>query len=1376
MTEREIFIAALHQPDAAQRAAFLDRACGTDQAQRDRVEELLSEQEQLGSFLEQPADGPRETGAFTPAQADGAGRGSPDPAVPTEEVGTVIGPYKLVQTIGEGGMGTVYLAQQTAPVKRLVALKLIKPDMDSRQVIARFEAERQALALMEHPNIARVLDAGTTTSGRPYFVMELVKGVPITKYCDEHRLTPKQRLELFVPICQAIQHAHQKGIIHRDIKPSNVLVALYDSKPVPKVIDFGIAKAAGQQLTERTLVTGFGAIVGTLEYMSPEQAVRNQLDIDTRSDIYSLGVLLYELLTGTTPLERKRLKDAAILEVLRIIREEEPPRPSTRLSTADELPSLAANRGLEPKKLSGLVRGELDWVVMKCLEKDRGRRYETASGLARDIERYLADEPVQACPPSAAYRLRKFARRHKVLLTAASVVAVTLLVAAAAVTWKWREAERAREHEQTAKGRAEESRDEAKRAEKKAKKAEKKAKKEKDRALQDERTARLREAEALIGEARGTRLSRRPGQRFEALAAVQKAAAIGRELGQPAAWFDGLRTEAIAALCLPDLAVAREWPLDMTRATAFTVADNFERYAWADMDGNVSVRRLADHAELYHLPGVGALDFSETLRFSPNGRFLVQHFRTTGGWRNRLWKLDGAEPKVVLSAADGAWDFSPDSRQVAVPHVKDREIRIHATETGRELRRFRFQKDIGWRLRWNPWRPLLAVINGTALRTINVKTGAVVAEAAVPGGSNWLDWHPEGRLLAVATNDRKICLWDTVTRKLVLPPFEGHKSQGIVVGFNRAGDRLLSTDWNQVWRLWDTRNGQLLLTVPAGGDCLRFSAGDRLVAADWSLGTKVRLYRFLSGSEFRTVVHRAGTSTGEFPGELTRGSAILDAEGRLLAYSTRKGIALVDVARCEDVALLPLPDNVPLRFEPKGEALWTYGGSGLLRWPLGADPANKERRRVGPPQKMANHMTHAVYWGSSLDVHVVAIPNLSQGALLWHRTANHTITLAPQEGVRHCAVSPDGRWVATGSHGSLRDGVGVKVWNAQSGQHVANLPVPGGSLRFSPDGKWLLTSPCGARIWRIGTWHEGPALGGPSSWSFGTFSPDSKLLALSDVPGVVRLLRTATGKEVARLTAPEQTSLVPQCFTPDGSQLITAGHVSEALHIFDLRAIRKQLQALKLDWGAPPFPPAKKDPPPLEVTVDLGMFDPAVRALFAQADFLRRKGELAGALAAIQKAHALAPDDAELNHWLAWSLAICPDPKLRDAKRAVALTRKLVAAAPTNAWYWRTLGLAHHYAGDDKAAVKALNRSLELRRSGEPFDVAFDYFPLAAAHHRLGNEEARKWYDRGVAWMAAHQQPYVAEMALLRAEAESLLGIKKPLSRSPEKTAPEKKE
>jgi eukaryotic-like serine/threonine-protein kinase len=421
-----VFSAALGLIDPEQRAAYLNRACSGEPSLRVAVERLLAAHADLGGFLE-----PVGATSDWPTSAEHtAGPGRDD--VP----GTVLaGRYELLEAIGEGGMGSVWMAQQIEPVRRIVAVKLIKPGMGSRGVLGRFEAERQSLALMSHANIAQVFDGGETPDGRPFFAMELVAGIPITRFCDQRKLTISERLELFVSVCRAIQHAHQKGVIHRDIKPSNVLVALQDGCAVPKVIDFGIAKAAGQTLTEATQITEFGAVVGTPEYMSPEQATLSNLDVDTRSDVYSLGVLLYELLAGSTPIARNERERGGLLEVLKAVREEEPPRPSQKLCTAAALPSLAVARGTEPRKLAASVSGELDWIVMRALEKDRVRRYETAGDLAADVGRYLAGEAVQAAPPSPIYRMRKHLRRHGGLALAAGLVLLALVAGTVGTSW-----------------------------------------------------------------------------------------------------------------------------------------------------------------------------------------------------------------------------------------------------------------------------------------------------------------------------------------------------------------------------------------------------------------------------------------------------------------------------------------------------------------------------------------------------------------------------------------------------------------------------------------------------------------------------------------------------------------------------------------------------------------------------------------------------------------------------------------------------------------------------------------------------------------------------------------------------------------------------
>ena len=421
----EIFFKALEKSTAPERVKYLDVACAGQPELRAKVEKLLAAHPRVGTFLEMDArlSATRMYEANEPSAIEGT---------------VVAGKYKLLQQIGEGGMGSVWMADQTEPVKRRVAVKLIRVERGNpKMILSRFEAERQAIALMDHPHIAKLLDAGTTDVGQPYFVMELVKGIPLTEYCDVHKLSIPERLALFQQVCSAVQHAHQKGIIHRDLKPTNILVESHDGKPVPKVIDFGLAKAtSGLQLTEHTLFTAFGNVMGTPLYMAPEQAAFNAVDVDTRADVYSLGVILYELLTGTTPITRETVKKAALDEMLKLIREQEAPKPSSRLSTAGSKPNIAANRNIDPAKLSKLLRGDLDWVVLKALEKDRKRRYETANGLAADIQRHLSNEPVVARSPSAAYRLQKTWQRNKLAFAAGAAIAASLVIGIAASVWQ----------------------------------------------------------------------------------------------------------------------------------------------------------------------------------------------------------------------------------------------------------------------------------------------------------------------------------------------------------------------------------------------------------------------------------------------------------------------------------------------------------------------------------------------------------------------------------------------------------------------------------------------------------------------------------------------------------------------------------------------------------------------------------------------------------------------------------------------------------------------------------------------------------------------------------------------------------------------------
>jgi serine/threonine protein kinase/WD40 repeat protein len=1331
-----VFAQAIEIDSPEDRAAFLDQACGNDPELRREVENLVVDHFRAGKFLENPAARIVATGDEQPV---------------SEGPGTQIGPYKLLEQIGEGGFGVVFMAEQHHPVRRKVALKVIKPGMDSRAVIARFEAERQALALMDHPNIAHVFDGGETPTGRPYFVMELVRGIPITDYCDQAQFTPMERLELFVHVCQAVQHAHQKGIIHRDLKPSNVLVTLHDGTPVPKIIDFGIAKAMGQQLTDKTLFTNFAQMVGTPLYMSPEQAALSGLDADTRTDIYSLGVLLYELLTGTPPFDKERFSKISYDEIRRIIREEEPPKPSTRISTLGRsgLPSrtdpapqagptgaetttlatIAAQRKTDPQRLGQLFRGELDWIVMKALDKDRNRRYETANSFALDIQRYLHDEAVLACPPSAWYRFSKFVRRHKTAVLAASLVLLTLTGGAVGTTVGLIQADLGRQAAETA-GANERA--------------------ERRRAENAELDAKHKLWLSYLRQAQARRMSRQSGQRMASLRAIKDALALPVPPGHSR---DELRTEAISALCLPDLELVRELGSDTIGSSGFAIDPAFQRYAVGDKDGKISIRRVSDNQELLQLRGGGGpVDNYGGLQFSPDGRFLHQRCQIPQGWRSRLWRLDRPEPKAVLEDNATSLAFRPDGGEVAAAYP-DRTVRFFDTESARELHRFEVPgMPPACHLSWNPQLPQLILCARTALRLLNVDTGAAAEVGPhVPGEYYCAAWHPKGRLLALSI-DYKIYLWDVSARCLTLPPLEGHKHLGVQVFFNHAGDRLLSTDWSASWHLWDTHSGQLLLTLPALGVEPYFSPDDSLVGAGER--GKVQLYHFRRGKELRTLVlpNRTSQIRIQVP-------PVLGPEGPFFASVVENGVVLVDVARGEEAGLLPLPGNSPLCFEPAG-TLWTHGSQGLLRWPATVDDKTGQRR-YGPPERMFAATNWWDRLGSTPDAHVIAIPQgpTHAGAIIFHRDGNRQVRLGPQQDVRCCAVSPDGRWVAAGSS-ALHEGAGAKVWDAAAGKHIKDLPVGGScAVQFSPDGKWLLTTSGGPRLWAVGTWEEGPKLGGTSLNPWGAFSHDSKLLALGDEPGVVRLVALETGVELARLTAPEQARLEPCCITPDGTQLITVGSENRELYIFNLRAIRAGLAELDLDWEAPPLPAVAARPaPPLAIQFDLGDVPKwsDAKKLLEQADHHARAKEHTEAVADYSKAIKLDPQNAASLNNLAWLLANCSDLKLRDPGRAVALAKKAVELMPEKWAYWNTLGAAHNRAGGWKAAVAALEKSMELRKGGDSFDW---FFLAMACWHLEKKQEARKWYDQAVQWMEKNQ-PKNEDLLRFRAEAAELLQVK----------------
>jgi eukaryotic-like serine/threonine-protein kinase len=1302
--EEAIFNAIRLQDAPEARRAYLDEVCGGDQAVRARVEALLRVHDAERSFLATPAGAPSATVDLPHC----------------EVAGVVIGPYKLIEQIGEGGMGTVWMAQQHEPVRRVVALKLIKAGMDSKQVIARFEAERQALALMDHANIAHVLDGGTSDGGRPYFVMDLVKGVPITRYCDEQHLTPHKRLELFIPVCQAVQHAHQKGVIHRDLKPSNVLVALYDGKPVPKVIDFGVAKAAGQSLTEKTLATGFGAIVGTLEYMSPEQAEINQLDVDTRSDIYSLGVLLYELLTGATPFSRKELEKAGMLEMLRLIREQDPSKPSTKLSTAEGLPMLAANRGTEPAKLMKLLRGELDWIVMKALEKDRSRRYETANGFAADVRRYLGGETVLAVPPSASYRLGKLARRNRAALVMGSVIAGALLTTVVALgVSNWRV------HEKQLQTNA---------------------------ALEQTRVEKKQKSEqlwhALVAQARANQLSRRAGQRFETLEILKQATELARTLDLPEARFHELRNVTSATLTLPDLHLAGPWNPWPTDGYDFDFDEAHALYARTDRRGNCSVRRVADNVEVHLLPGLGVLAGPY---FSRDGKFLaLTHYTEGPAARSvavQLWGLETTAARMIRSEENGRYvDFHPNGRQVGVAY-SDGTIRLFELPSGQPLGRPLapniLTREVNFAL--HPTEPVVAVSSyfGSVVQFRDLNTGEVLAVLPQDGRAMSLAWRPDGATLAIGLDTYRIRLYDRARRQVVRTLETDQRASSI--GFNHVGDRLASTSWGPFMEMFDVGTGQKLFTTTNMRHRGRFSRDDRRLAGAIQDG-KLGVWQVGDGRECRTLVRKDMPDKSSYAN-----SSSVSPDGRLLAAAMTDGFGIWDMLSGDELKFIPTGGGFNLvLFEPSG-ALLALCPTGLFRWPIAKESSAAGPWVMGPPERLPLPL------GQSRDGRVIVtcsrainIEHAHAGGWILHADRpDQPIRLDPGADIVHIAVSPDGYWIVTVVQSS---GL-AKVWDARDGKLVTQLAEWGsGYPRFSPDSRWLSTDLDGGRLFAVGTWEPGPRVGGA-----GAFAPDGKLLAVVTGAGSVRLVDPATGRELSVLEDLSQDGTTQPSFAPDGTKLIarTRGKV-EGIRVWDLRLIRQHLARIGLDWDAPPYPPAEagKTLVPLKLEVRLGDLAPPPKSPVLSRD-QKAKQDIEG----LRRVLGKEPDNAKACNNLAWVFLTAPGA-LCDVKAAMPLAEQAVRLAPGNATYAITLGVAYYRNSRYREAVDILRPNLARAEDGS---LAFDLYFLAMSHHKLGETvQAQLYLDWADRWARTDHrltQEHVDELEMFRSEATKVLGV-----------------
>lgn len=1102
-----IFCSALQIEDLDARSEFLDEACGRDTERRRRVERLLAAEPHVDRhFLESPAILP----GF-----------SLHPPTSGERPGTVIGPYKLLEQIGEGGMGTIYLAEQSLPIRRRVALKIIKPGMDSRQVIVRFEAERQALAMMDHPNIARVHDGGTTDSGRPYFAMELVHGIPITEYCDNARLSVRERLGLFIQVCRAVQHAHLKGIIHRDLKPSNVLVTLIDDVAVPKVIDFGIAKATGQALTDKTLSTGFTQLVGTPLYMSPEQAELSGIDIDTRSDIYSLGVLLYELLTGTTPIDRDTLCQAAYDEIRRLVREHEPPPPSTRLaSQVATLSAVSAKRHVDPRKLGQTLRGELDWIVMKALEKDRRRRYETAGALAADLNRYLTDQPVEASPLSTWYWLSKYVRRNRAFLTTTAMVALALIAGTAVSTWQA------------------------------------------IRATQAERET----ATALVVAQRDRRIAQRylytsqihqAGQAFH-LGKVEQAQQILSSI-RPENSDNGRHGFAWHFLWRLARSEIELYDGHEGYASALVHSPDGRTFAAGYSDGTIVIRDVASGRIRFELKGHE--HEVKILAFSGNGQLLCSTAQNpkTESLRQRIliWDattgvqinaLEATEDRAILNLA-----FTPSGRRLLTAWVKAWGAPIHfdlfdlSTQPGRPTL---VQSQV---VQWEnddhslegPYlaaRPLLRPLTVFESETLTPLWSVPARDRDLA----WPNFSAGGKWLE-AEDGRDAVIWEAENgRELKRVPITKPSQEVGHVLISPDGKKLLVEQKPLGITLVDLTAGQPLseqdLQLKAPGEHklkqVVFSPDGKIIA--------INMQHHGGGQGPVTAWDTAtGRLLGTYPGQqLTAARISFAADGRSLFLNGDGGIQrwwLQRPKRKSSESLAGHRDEAwSAVFSPNDHLLATGSDDSDDYWTIKLwDTATGRLRRgwfagEGTVASLAFSKDGMTLASSHLDE--------SGNIRIWSTADGRQLqTLKGHVGkVRTVAFRPRGDLLASGG-----DDATIRIWSASKGEPVRTLKGHSNKLRqleFSPDGNFLASAGNDGtvRLWDVTTGKPVRLFQHPIEITALRFSPDGALLAATDGFGTILCWEMRTGSLIQRMQSGDRNPR-SLAFSPDGPVLATAG-------------------------------------------------------------------------------------------------------------------------------------------------------------------------------------------------------------------------------------------